>query len=177
MGGIFISCVSREFHGETSPGAASWLGSYRSQLAQFLQTCGQQVVYQETFAQGEGDLLAKLEDYIDKECKAVIHLIGHDAGWSPDDDSPEGSVIPSDAVHALLNRHGDAFLAGRPCLRQRLAERGFRGISATQWEAYLAIHYNKPLFVYTFADEAERAPTYRTTDGTSQRSAFTGRAP
>ena len=80
MDGIFISCVSKEFHGGPSPGTASWLGSYRAQLAQFLQTCGQQVVYQETFAQGKGDLLSKLEDYIAKECNAVIHLIGYDAG-------------------------------------------------------------------------------------------------
>ncbi len=161
MGGIFISCVSKEFHGDTWPEAASWPGSYRAQLAMFLQTCGQHVVYQETFAQGEGDLLAKLEDYIAKECKAVIHLIGHDAGWSPDDDLPEGSVTPSDAVHALLHRHGDNFLIGRPSLRQRLVERGYRGVSATQWEAYLAMHYNKPLFVYTFTDQAERAPNFR----------------
>lgn len=160
MEGIFISCVSREFHGDTSQGAAAWQRSYRSQLSQFLQTCGQHVVFQETFAQGKGDLLAKLEDYIAKECKAVIHLIGHDAGWSLDDDLPEGSLIPSDAIHALLIRHGDSFLAGRPSLRQRLVERGFRGISATQWEAYLAIHYNKPLLVFTFADHAQRAPTF-----------------
>ncbi len=141
-------------------GAGMWPLSYRHQLAHFLQTCGQHVVYQETFAQGQGDLLAKLEDYIARECKAVIHLIGHDAGWSPDDDLPEGSQIPSDAIHSLLLRHGDNFLAERPSLRKRLVDRGFRGISATQWEAYLALHYNKPLLVFTFADEAQRAPTF-----------------
>ena len=161
MGGIFISCVSKEFHGDTLPGAPQWPGSYRTQLALFLEKCGQKVVYQETFAQGEGDLLAKLESYIAKECKAVIHLIGHEAGWSPDDDLPEGLVLPSDAVHALLNRHGDTFLAGRPSLRERLVERGFRGLSATQWEAYLAIHHNKPLLAFTFADHAQRTPTFR----------------
>lgn len=160
MEGIFISCVSREFHGDTAPGAGTWPLSYRHQLAQFLQTCGQHVVYQETFAQGQGDLLAKLEDYIGRECKAVIHLIGHDEGWSPDDDLPEGSQIPSDAIHSLLLRHGDNFLAERPSLRKRLVDRGFRGISATQWEAYLALHYNKPLLVFTFADEAQRAPSF-----------------
>jgi hypothetical protein len=160
MAGIFISCVSKEFHGTTTPSADAWEGSYRAQLSHFLQTCGQHVVYQETFAQGPGDLLAKLEDYIAKECKAIIHLIGHDAGWSPDDDLPEGTLVLGDATHALLMRHGDNFLAGRPTLRQRLVDRGFRGISATQWEAYLALHYDKPLLVFTFADQAQRAPTF-----------------
>ena len=64
MHSIFLSCVSKEFHGSpTDP----WPGSYRTQLAHFLQECGQQVVYQETFAQGGGDLLAKLDDYIATE--------------------------------------------------------------------------------------------------------------
>ncbi len=154
VAGIFLSCVSNEFHGDTSPNAIPWPGSYRAQLARFLQQCGQQVVYQETFAQGGGDLLAKLNKYIAEECRAVVHLIGHAAGWSPDDDSP-------DAVHALLARYGDSFLATRPALRERLVARGFRGISATQWEAYLAIHHNKPLLVFTFADSAERSPIFQ----------------
>jgi hypothetical protein len=162
MHGIFISCVSKEFHGDTSRGAASWTGSYRDQLVKFLQECGHHVVYQENFAQGPGDILEKLDNYIANECKAVIHLIGSDAGWGPDDDLSEGSVDTSDAVHGLLKRHGKFFLADRPTLRQRLLQRSFQGISATQWEAYLAIHHKKPLFVFTFADEAQRAPTFRT---------------
>lgn len=161
MAGVFLSCVSKEFHGDSLPRGVPWPGSYREQLAHFLQQCGQPVVYQETFAQGGGDLLAKLEDYIAGECKAVIQLIGHDPGWSPDDDLPSGSLATSDAVCALLARHGDSFLAGRPSLRQRLVERRFRGMSATQWEAYLAIHYKTPLLVFAFADSAERSPTFQ----------------
>jgi|LakMenE01Jun11ns_1017448.scaffolds.fasta_scaffold9843203_3 hypothetical protein len=83
MHGIFISCVSKEFHGDTSRGAASWTGSYRDQLVKFLQECGHHVVYQENFAKGPGDILEKLDNYIANECKAVIHLIGSDAGWGP----------------------------------------------------------------------------------------------
>jgi len=159
MPGIFLSCVSSEFHGPTGHGAVPWPGSYRAQLAHYLQECGQQVVYQETFAQGGGDLLAKMDDYIAKECKAVVHLIGHARGWCLEDDLPDRTAT-SDAVHALLAKYGETFLTHRPDLRQQLLARNFHGISVTQWEAYLAIHHSKPLLVFTFADTAERHPTF-----------------
>lgn len=162
MTGIFLSCVSREFHGPTSPDATAWPGSYRGQLASFLDRCGQHVVYQEQFAQGGGDLLAKLDEYIRRDCKAVIHLVGHAAGWCPEDDLPAGaaSATCSDAVNALLEKYGDALLSHRPELRRQLLARSFRGISYTQWEAYLAIHHNKPLLVFHVDATAPRHPEF-----------------
>ncbi len=160
MAGIFLSCVSQEFHGPTQVGAELWPGSYRSQLAHHLQECGQSVVYQETFALSGGDLLAKLDSYIRDECQAVVHLIGDARGWCLEDDLSSRSAT-SDAVASLLARYGETFLAGRPGLRQQLLARGFHGLSVTQWEAYLALHHNKPLFICTFADSAERHPAFQ----------------
>jgi len=158
--GIFLSCVSQEFHRLTDSPGDLWKESYRTQFAHHLEKCGQHVVHQETFAQGGGDLLTKLDDYIAHESKAVVHLIGRSAGWCFEDDLPFGPNTTSDAVHTILSKYGDKLLASRPKLRQELLKRSFRGISATQWEAYLAIHHQKPLLIFTFTQTAKRHPAF-----------------
>ena len=115
---LFLSCVSDEF------------GDYRDALRQradaaecrdqdpggFSRRCG-------------GDTLAMLEAYVES-CDVVVHFVGDMAGSAPKPTS----------VDDLLRR--------RPELAARLAEKGMgrealRGLTYTQWEAWLAIGFNK----------------------------------
>ena len=90
-----------------------------------------EVKVQEDF-KGQGtDTLEMLDVYI-KACDAVVHVIG-----------PHRGSLPVDAsVARLLERHPNLF-EKCPGLEDALAAE----VSYTQWEAWLAIFYDTPLFV------------------------------
>ncbi|HEX4146448.1 MAG TPA: tetratricopeptide repeat protein [Pirellulales bacterium] len=146
---IFVSCVSRELHGDTTPGASTWPGSYRTAIANFLDKYGLRAVFQERFTETGGDTLSKLDAYIAGECKAVIHLLGMATGTSPSQDE----------LTTFMKSHSD-FLANRSELLTLLKEAGLGSFSYTQWEALLAIHYAIDLFIFRLDEHAARAPDF-----------------
>ena len=114
---LFLSCVSDEF------------GDDRDALRRALTRPNVEIKIQEDFQNRGGDTLALLEDYIES-CDVVVHLAGEMAGSAP----------ASSSVDDLLRR--------RPELAARLAEKGmdreaFGRLTYTQWEAWLAIGFNK----------------------------------
>jgi hypothetical protein len=92
------------------------------------------VKIQEDFRQTPEDTVEKLADYI-RTCAAVIHLVG---------ELPGAPANPA-AVAAFLAKE-PTFLNGHPDLRTALGD--LAGVTYTQWEAYLALHYNVSLFIY-----------------------------
>jgi tetratricopeptide (TPR) repeat protein len=114
---LFLSCVSDEF------------GEYRDELRRALTRPDVEVKIQEDFKSRGGDTLAMLEDYIES-CDVVVHFAGEMAGSAP----------ASSSVDDLLRR--------RPELAARLTEKGMDvealgRLTYTQWEAWLAIGFNK----------------------------------
>jgi NB-ARC domain/Domain of unknown function (DUF4062) len=114
---IFLSCVSDEF------------GDYRDELRDALTRLNVEVKIQENFKPQGGDTLRMLQEYIEG-CDAVVHFAGEMAGSAP----------ASSSVDDLLRR--------RPELAARLAEKGMdrealARLTYTQWEAWLAIGFNK----------------------------------
>jgi hypothetical protein len=114
---LFLSCVSDEF------------GEYRDELRRALTRPNVETKIQEDFQATGGDTLALLETYVES-CDVVVHFIGDMAGSTPKPTS----------VDDLLKR--------RPELAARLKEKGMdRGalgrLTYTQWEAWLAIGFNK----------------------------------
>lgn len=127
---VFISCVSDDFE----KGEGMFPG-WRGQLRIYLSRAGCEVKVQEEFRQtGDMDTVAKLADYI-RNCAAVIHLVG----------GLPGAVADGKAVADFLAAEPD-FLARHPELRADLGD--FSGLTYTQWEAFLALHYGKTLVVY-----------------------------
>jgi WD40 repeat protein/serine/threonine protein kinase len=125
---LFLSCVTLEFR------------AYRDELATNLAQPGVELRRQEDFVNAGQTTLEKLDDYI-RTCDAVIHLVGHATGASPE----------SAEVAAMLARLPD-FVA-----KLGLAELfPSPGLSYTQWEAWLALYYGKPLALYRAADVAQR---------------------
>ena len=124
---LFLSAVSSEFV------------SYRNLLADDLKRPNLDVAVQEDFVVTGGKTLEKLDTYI-RHCDAVIHLIGKATGGVPEES----------AVAALLALYSD--LGTRlPPLADHLSKPQ-PGFSYTQWEAYLAIYHERPLFVYRPTD-------------------------
>jgi len=114
---LFLSCVSDEF------------GDDRDALRGALTRPNVEIKIQEDFQNLGGDTLALLETYVEN-CDVVVHFIGDMAGATP----KPGSV--------------DDLLKRRPELATRLTEKGMdRGtlgrLTYTQWEAWLAIGFNK----------------------------------
>jgi tetratricopeptide (TPR) repeat protein len=114
---LFLSCVSDEF------------GDYRDALRSALTRLNVEIKIQEDFQNRGGDTLAMLEDYIGS-CDVVVHFAGEMAGSAP----------ASSSVDDLLRR--------RPELAARLTEKGMDRealacLTYTQWEAWLAIGFNK----------------------------------
>ncbi len=114
---LFLSCVSDEFR------------AYREALRHALTHKRVEIKIQEDFNLPGGDTLAMLEDYIES-CDVVVHFIGGMAGSAP----------PATSVDDLLKR--------RPELAPRLADKGMTredlgGLTYTQWEAWLAVGFNK----------------------------------
>jgi hypothetical protein len=120
---LFLSTVSSEFL------------AYRELLTDDLKRPHLDVAVQEDFIVTGGSTLEKIDDYI-RACHGIIHLIG----------KATGAIPPEPAVKALLARHAD-FTAKLPPLAAHLAKPQ-PGFSYTQWEAYLAIYHQRPLFVY-----------------------------
>jgi tetratricopeptide (TPR) repeat protein len=114
---LFLSCVSDEF------------GDYRDDLRRALTRPNVEIKIQEDFQNLGGDTLAMLEEYV-ANCDVVVHFIGDMAGSTP----------KATSVDDLLKR--------RPGLSARLAEKGMDRaalgrLTYTQWEAWLAIGFNK----------------------------------
>jgi hypothetical protein len=139
---LFISCVSDEFQKPKSP-----FPEFREQLRHYLTRAECEVKVQEDFRQdGQVTTLEKLADYIKRDdthkCAAVIHLVGEMPGAVPDP-----KEVP--ALLANLKSRGAEFLAGHPDLRAALGD--LSDLTYTQWEAFLALHFGVPLFVYATA--------------------------
>ena len=140
---LFLSCVSDEF------------GDYRDALRSALTRPNVEIKIQEDFQNLGGDTLALLEDYIES-CDVVVHFAGEMAGSAP----------ASSSVDDLLRR--------RPELAARLAEKGmdreaFGRLTYTQWEAWLAIGFNKDgarknLVIVTPAFGVKRGAKFAPTD-------------
>ena len=118
---LFLSCVSGEF------------GVYRDALRHALTRPNVEVKIQEDFKALGGDTLRMLEDYI-AQCEAVVHFVGEMAGSTP----------VATNVDDLLKRRTD--------LPVRLAEKGMgrealASLTYTQWEAWLAIYFDKKLLI------------------------------
>jgi hypothetical protein len=114
---LFLSCVSDEF------------GDYRDELRRALTRPNVEIKIQEDFQALGGETLAMLETYVES-CDVVVHFIGEMAGSTP----KPGSV--------------DDLLKRRPELAARLAEKGMDltalgRLTYTQWEAWLAIGFNR----------------------------------
>ena len=132
---LFLSCATSEF------------GSYRELLTGDLKRPTLEVKVQEDFTVTGGTTLEKLDDYI-KVCDGVIHLIG----------DATGSIPEAPAVERLLKRYPDFTERLKP-LEQAVAG-GAPGISYTQWEAYLAIYHDRPIYIYRPAPGAPRDPKF-----------------
>jgi hypothetical protein len=126
---VFVSCVSDEFEKPDGPFAG-----LRSDLRRYLARAMCHVIVPEDFPQTPEDTVEKLAGIV-RRSAAVIHLIGE----------RPGAVANPKAVAAFLAKE-QAFLAGHPELKADLGD--FGGVSYTQWEASLALHFGVPLFVY-----------------------------
>jgi Domain of unknown function (DUF4062) len=130
MPAILISCVTDEFK------------DHRTILDTYLRRAKLETVIQEHFGQEAVDTLEKLDNRI-KECDAVVHLIGEKSG----------SVAAPQQVRRLLarfNKEGRPFL-GQQSEALRSALGNFADLTYTEWEAFLALHHKKPLYVYATA--------------------------
>lgn len=124
---LFLSAVSSEFE------------SYRRLLAGDLKRPRLEVAVQEDFIVYGASTLEKLDEYI-QACDGVVHLIGKATGSAP----------AAVAVQKLLKKYPD-FAAKLPALAEDL-KRPDPGFSYTQWEAYLAIYHERPVFIYLPTD-------------------------
>ncbi len=125
---LFLSCVSLEFR------------AYRDVLAANLAQPGVELRRQEDFVGAGRTTLEKLDDYI-RTCDAVVHLVGYAAGANPE--SAEVSALLRN-LPDFVSKLGLADLFKSP------------GLSYTQWEAWLALYYGKPLALYRAAVVAQR---------------------
>ena len=133
---IFLSTVSDEFR------------SYREALRKALKRPNVDIQVQEDFIATGTETLDKLDGYIAR-CNAVIHVAG----------DMTGSWAKPATMQALRAAHSD--LAQRmPALKDSL-ETGNPPLSYTQWEAYLAIYYSKPLVIAVPAPGTARDEKYR----------------
>jgi hypothetical protein len=124
---LFLSAVSREFL------------AYRNLLTGDLKRPTLDVAVQEDFLVTGGSTLTKVDDYI-RACDGIIHLIGMATGNAPEEA----------AVAALIEKYPD-FANKLPPLAPALSKPQ-PGFSYTQWEAYLAMYHDRPLFVYRPSD-------------------------
>ncbi|MEZ5942435.1 MAG: hypothetical protein R3C18_13660 [Planctomycetaceae bacterium] len=127
---LFVSTVTKEF-GET-----------RQRLARVVQRINRSFVrYQEDFSNNGVPTLLKLEEEVAKS-DVVVQFIGADAGWKP----------PREQVQAFLKRH-PKFETKYP----KVAESARKGvISATQWEAWFAIFFEKRMMAFQIEGTVKR---------------------
>jgi hypothetical protein len=128
---LFLSCATSEF------------GSYRELLTGDLKRPTLEVKVQEDFVVSGGTTLEKLDEYI-RACDGVIHLVG----------DMTGSIPEAPAVERLLKRYPDFTDRLKP-LAPALAS-GAPGFSYTQWEVYLAIYHDRPIYIYRPTPAAPR---------------------
>jgi tetratricopeptide (TPR) repeat protein len=151
---VFISCVSEEFE---NPG-----GRYpglRTDLDRYLRPAQCDVCVQEILPQMPVDTIEKLDSRI-RDCAAVIHVVGEKSG----------AIANVDAVRAYLDAE-PSFLASRPELKTALGD--LSDLTYTQWEAFIALHRNIPLFVYASdGASAQRTHLDRLRLGRRHESAF-----
>jgi tetratricopeptide (TPR) repeat protein len=135
---LFLSCVSDEF------------GAYRDALRRALTRPNVEVKIQEDFKALGGDTLAMLADYIE-QCEAVVHFVGDMTGSTP----------PASSVDDLLKRRREleTRLAGKGLARDALTS-----LTYTQWEAWLAVGFDKDLLIVEPAEGASRGPDYAPSD-------------
>ncbi|MFN9644918.1 MAG: tetratricopeptide repeat protein, partial [Cyanobacteriota bacterium] len=127
---IFLSIVSAEFL------------SYRERLRHLLTRPDVEVKVQEDFIVTGNETLEMLDRYI-QGCEGVIHLVG----------DMTGAMAKPQSVAAIAQRYPE--LASRFPLAEYLQPDG-PSLSYTQWEAWLALHHGKPLFITTPTPEAPR---------------------
>jgi hypothetical protein len=132
---LFLSCATSEF------------GSHRELLTGDLKRPTLEVKVQEDFVVSGGTTLEKLDDYI-LACDGVIHLIG----------DMTGSIPEAMDVERLLKRYPDFTDRLKP-MALALASVA-PGFSYTQWEAYLAIYHDRPIYIYRPTPGAPRDPKF-----------------
>jgi tetratricopeptide (TPR) repeat protein len=120
---LFLSTVSAEFL------------SYRERLRHLLTRPDVEVKVQEDFIVTGDETLEMLDRYI-QGCDGVIHLVG----------DMTGAMAKPQSVEAIAKRYPE--LASRFPLGEFLQPEG-PSLSYTQWEAWLALHHGKPLFIAT----------------------------
>ncbi len=122
---IFLSAVTRDF------------GPERDVLRRRVAQTDEAVLHvQEDFGQPGHPTLVMLEDFV-RRCAAVVHLVGPSEGAPPEPYT----------VRELLARYPE--LVGLPVVPEDPET-----LTYTQWEAVLALAFDKPLFVYRQADAA-----------------------
>ena len=122
---------------------------YRETLRKALTLPNVEVKIQEDFKGSGGDTLRTLGDYVG-ECETVVHFFGDMTGSKP---------APSN-VDDLLSRH--------PELEGRLAAKGLgrealKTLTYTQWEAWLAIGFDRDLVIVAPADGVVQSARYAPT--------------
>ena len=132
---LFLSTVTKEF------------GALRSRLARFLsRTKTVHVRHQDDFFPHGVKTLHVLEEEIVKS-HFVVHVIGAEPGWSP----------PVDQAEAFLDRN-NSFVERFPLV----AEAARAGqLSATQWEAWLALFSASGSLGTSFPTDSLRDPRRR----------------
>ncbi|MEL7265385.1 MAG: NACHT domain-containing protein, partial [Planctomycetota bacterium] len=127
---MFLSTVTREF------------GDARAELAQFCQrTKRVHVRHQDDFCNSGKTTLLMLADEVQKS-DFVVHVIGDQPGWAP----------PIDQVRAFLDKY-PGFAEQFPQI-VAVAENAAHAddaepITATQWEAWLALFFAKEIDLYS----------------------------
>ena len=127
---LFLSTVSAEFL------------CYRECLRHLLTRPNVEVKVQEDFIVTGNETLEMLDEYI-QGCDGVIHLVG----------DMTGAMCKPQSVVAISQRYPE--LDNRLPLGEFLQANG-PSLSYTQWEAWLALHHGKPLFIATPTSEAPR---------------------
>ncbi len=131
---LFVSCVSDEF------------GAYRDALRKALTRLNVEVKVQEDFKPRGGDTLKMLEDYIER-CEAVVHFLGEMTGSAPSASSVDDLLARRPGFEAELAKKGVA-----------RAREALQTLSYTQWEAWLAICFDKDLLIVEPAARIRRSP-------------------
>ena len=133
---ILLSTVSAEFR------------SYRDALRRDLTRPNVAVQVQEDFIATGTETLDKLDEYI-RQCRAVIHLVGH----------MTGALARAPSVAVVRQRYPD-LVRRLPVLSPFLGPDA-AALPYTQWEAWLALYHHKALIIAVPQDGAPRDDGYR----------------
>jgi tetratricopeptide (TPR) repeat protein len=135
---VFLSTVSDEFR------------AYRDQLVHDLTRHDVALKVQEDFKDLGGDTLDKLDVYI-AHCDAVVHLVGDMCGAAADDRQQRALIAKHPDLQTKLPPLGEALKNGTL-------------FPYTQWEAWLALYYDKALLIAKAKPTALRGPKYAPDD-------------